>query len=239
MVALAEAARSRHIHEDVDCAAGRVRNLGAMNQQQGSSTLMKLARNYGSTSMKTLVQLNPFEGMGHYANHYRECADRLVESHRGRPQDDSVLMPFLTLYRQAYELLLKDLALCIAAHQFRFGNTASDYSRESMQARIGPGKDNWGHSLHRSFKWVSNEIEQLDLSDDELPQELKSAVDLLHDVDPSGTAFRYPDPKLTEPLNIDIYKLQNELSTGFHWLEAVYSFVDETLSVAPSDGDYM
>lgn len=189
--------------------------------------------------MKSLVQLNPHEDMGYYASHYRRCADRLVKSHQGDPQDDEILMPFLTLYRQAYELLLKDLALCIAAHQRRFGNPSSEYSREAMEARIGHGNKNFGHKLNRSFDWVSRELEQLNLLEEELPPELAKAVDLLHGIDPSGTNFRYPDPTLNEPLNVDIHKLQSVLATGIDWLWAVYDHTDETMGAAPSFSDYI
>lgn len=210
-----------------------------MSQQQDNSTLRKLNKDFGSKSMKTLVQLNPYEGMGDYGSHYRHCADRLVESHQGNPQDDAILMPFLTLYRQAYELLLKDLALCIAAHQRRFGNPSLEYSKAAMEARIGPGEKNFGHKLKKSFAWVSGEIEQLKLSAEDLPPELSKAVDLLHDIDPSGTNFRYPDPELREPLNVDIYKLQSVLGAGIDWLWAVYDHTDESLGAAPSLSDYM
>ena len=61
---------------------------------------------------------------------------------------------------------------------------------------------------------------------------------LLHDTDPSGTSFRYPDPSLKQTLNIDIHKLQDDLSAGIDWLWAVYSHTDEMLSSAPSASDY-
>lgn len=189
--------------------------------------------------MKTLVQLNPYEDMGSYGSHYRNCADRLVGSHQGKPQDDEILMPFLTLYRQAYELLLKDLALCIAAHQRRFGHPSSEYSKAAMEARIGQGDKNFGHKLKKSFAWVTREIEQFNLSTEDLPPELSKAVDLLHDIDPSGTNFRYPDTELRESLNVDIYKLQSVLGTGIDWLWAVYAHTDESLGAAPSVNDYM
>lgn len=189
--------------------------------------------------METLVQLNPYEDMGYYASHYRHCADRLVNSHKANPEDDEILMPFLTLYRQAYELMLKDLALCIASHQRRFGNLSSDYSKQAMEVRIGTGEKNFGHRINRSFKWVESELKILGLVDSNLPHELIKAVDLLHDIDPSGTNFRYPDPELSEPLNVDIYKLQSVLAKGFEWLSAVYDYADETLGAAPSVSELM
>lgn len=210
-----------------------------MNEEKGNSTLRKLNKDYASKSRESLVQLNPYEDMGYYAFHYRHCADRLVESHQGNPEDDEILMPFLTLYRQAYELLLKDLALCIAAHHRRFGNPSPEYSRHAMEVRIGNGEKNFGHKLKRSFAWVSRELELLKLSNEKLPSELTKAVDLLHDIDPWGTNFRYPDPALREPLNVDIYKLQSVLATGIDWLSAVYDHTDETLGAAPSHSDYM
>lgn len=108
-----------------------------------------------------------------------------------------------------------------------------------MEAMIGQGDKNFGHKLKKSFDWVSKEIEQLKLSDEDLPPELAKAVDLLHDIDPTGTNFRYPDPKLTEPLNVDVYKLQSVLATGIDWLWAVYDHTDESLGAAPSLSDYV
>ena len=207
-----------------------------MNGKQGNSTLRKLNKEYRCTNPKSLVQLNPFEDMTYYASHYQHCADRLVKSHVGHAYDDEILMPVLTLYRQAYELQIKDLALCIGVHRRRLGGSASNYSAAAMEFRIGPGKNSFGHSLRRSFSWVTQELEQLSLSDEELPQELINAVELLHGIDPWGTKFRYPDPELSEPLNVDIRKLQSVLATGFNWLQAVYDHTDETLRAVPSDG---
>ncbi|MGN5734767.1 hypothetical protein [Arthrobacter psychrochitiniphilus] len=205
---------------------------------QDASTLWKLNKNYGSTDSATLVQLQPFQGMGHYSSHCRRSADRLVASHCGQPQDDEILMPFLTLYRQAYELSLKDLALCIAAHQVRFGVESPNYSKKNMDVKIGAGNGNFGHNLHRSFAWVSREIGELDLTDEKLPQELSLAVDLLHNIDPSGTTFRYPDRDLKRTLNLDFSKLSADLAGGIDWLWAVYTQVDEMLSAAPSASEY-
>lgn len=203
-----------------------------MSQQQSNSPLEILNEKYASTSMKTLVQLNPYEDMGYFAMHYRECADRLAASHRGGdPRDDAILMPFLTLYRQAYELLLKDLALCIAAHRVHSGDHSSQYSRTNMEQTIRSRP--WGHNLDTAFTWVTNEIDQLNLSDDDMPDELTKAVELLHQIDPTGTAFRYPPENLSQSLNVDLKKLQTDLSDGYHWLEAVYDFTNETLSAAP------
>lgn len=210
-----------------------------MAMKQGNSTLRKLNKDYGSKGMESLVQLNPYEDMGYYAFHYRHCADRLVNSHNADPEDDEILMPFLTLYRQAYELMLKDLALCIAAHRRRFEHPSSEYSKQAMEVRIGTGDKNFGHKINRSFAWVKKELEGLGLLDERLPKELIKAVDLLHDIDPSGTNFRYPDTELTEPLNVDIYKLQSVLAIGFDWLSAVYDHADATLGAVPSASEFM
>lgn len=189
--------------------------------------------------MKSLVQLNPYEDMSYYASNYRECADRLVATYEGNPEDNEILMPFLTLYRQSYELLLKKIALCIAAHWRRLGNHSSEYSREAMQVRIGNGPKSFGHNLHRSFERIRKKIEILGISNEDLPEELTRAIDLLHDIDPSGTNFRYPDPDLTEPLNVDIHKLQRVLGTGVDWLWAVYDHTDATLGAASSISDFV
>lgn len=207
--------------------------------KQKNSTLRKLNKDYKSRGIDTLVQLNPYEDMAYYAFHYRHCADRLVNSHEAKPEDDEILMPFLTLYRQAYELMLKDLALCVASHQRRLGNSSEEYSRKAMETLIGTGEKNFGHRLNRSFKWIQDELKILGLVGADLPNELIKAVDLLHDIDPSGTNFRYPDPELTEPLNVDIYKLKSVLAKGFDWLSAVYDYVDETLGAAPSASEYI
>lgn len=203
---------------------------------QPQSTLMKLNKDYPSTSMKSLAMLQPYEDLGHYSHSYMECAERLFSTYQARPEDDQVLLPFLNLYRQAYELLFKDLALCLASHQRRLGNLDARYTHAKMLETIG--HKGFGHSLMKSHRWVEQAVEDLGLGHEPMPPQLRKAVDLLHNLDPSGTTFRYPDDDLGDVLRIDIIKLRQDLQDGIHWLWAVYDWADESLKAVPSASEY-
>lgn len=61
---------------------------------------------------------------------------------------------------------------------------------------------------------VSREIGEHELTDEKLPQKLSLTADLLHNIDPSGKTFRYPDRDLMRTLDLDIGKLSADLSRG-------------------------
>lgn len=203
-----------------------------MTSSTTQSTLSKLARDYPSNDMKNLIQLNPYQDLGSYSMAFSLTADRVAESYKAKPEDDTILMPYLTLYRQAFELLLKDIALSFGAFHRRTGSDLTEFSMERMADRIG--HKGFGHSLHKSFAYFEKHFEELGLATEPLPASLPRAIRLLHSTDPSGTNFRYPDDKLAEVLNIDFLKLHKELQEAIGWLWAVYSFVDDALESVPS-----
>lgn len=163
---------------------------------------------------------------------FSETANRVAESYKANPADDAILMPYLTLYRQAFELLLKDMALSFGSFYRRTGSSLTEFSRENMDELIG--QNGFGHSLHKSFAYFEKHFEALGFATQPLPVSLPRAVKLLHSTDPSGTNFRYPDEKLGEVLNINFPKLHEELQEAIGWLWAVISYVDDALDSVPS-----
>lgn len=55
-----------------------------------------------------------------YACAYHYSAQRLASTFKGRPIDDLILLPFLSLYRQAIELQLKDAIRCLVELRIRY-----------------------------------------------------------------------------------------------------------------------
>lgn len=59
------------------------------------------------TTCSRLVVKALYETDSHLAGHYADAAERLAGTFTGQAADDGILLPFLTLYRHAYELELK------------------------------------------------------------------------------------------------------------------------------------
>ena len=108
------------------------------------------------------------------AMQYRRAGDVLVK-HCVENYDDRVVPPLLMCYRHSLELYLKS---CIRG------------AKRSW-------KKNHEHSLDRLWKEVQKLL--VDAGEDDYVAFVNEAVSELDQVDPRGTAFRYPDEAAGEP----------------------------------------
>lgn len=77
-----------------------------------------------------LIFRYPYHNDSMLAMSYHEAATRLAGTFEGQPIDDTMLLPFLTLYRQAIELRLKETIRDLAALRRRFHDPSNrSYSR--------------------------------------------------------------------------------------------------------------
>jgi hypothetical protein len=72
-----------------------------------------------------------------YAYFYHEAANRLASTYTGKPDDDTILVPFLMLYRHAFELELKNLIRFLSNIRYRYHESGnSELPREAIDETL-------------------------------------------------------------------------------------------------------
>ena len=80
-------------------------------------TSTKLLSSAPAAAYKTQIVRYPHEDSGRLALSFRQAAERLGATYKGNPEDDALLLPYLTLTRQAFELELKHLIATLASYR--------------------------------------------------------------------------------------------------------------------------
>lgn len=184
--------------------------------------------NAPATTYNNLIVRYAHKSASDFAFFYAESAKRLAETFKGQPEDDTILLPFLYLYRQAVELRLK-------SHISSFATTRMTYVdgvTQELKKRTEPEwlRKKYGHNLLRLLNQVKAQYEVL--SDDPFPPETEKFVLALHEDDEGGVSFRYAGnlPNIQE--TADFPKLAEWLETGYDNLslleDGIYGVYDAT-----------
>lgn len=206
-----------------------------------SSTRSKPLRLLESVPNKVysrLIVRYPYQTNRDYALSYRFAAKRLAETFTGDSIDDLILLPFLTLYRQAFELELKNLIqfLVITRMTYVEGRTS-----ELEQARSDERFKELGHNLHKLLNEAKKHYDALDL-DESFPPEVEKLIAMLHEADKSGTAFRYAGQLPNTQEHADFPDLAALLDQQYDNLTVITDYVDGLYSAGPTlnelAGDY-
>lgn len=185
-----------------------------------------------------LIVRYPYQTNRDYALSYRFAAKRLAETFTGDTIDDLILLPFLTLYRQAFELELKNLIQFLASTRMTYveGRTS-----ELEQARSDERFKELGHNLHKLLNEAKKHYDALDL-DESFPQEVEKLIAMLHEADKSGTAFRYAGQLPNTEEHADFPDLAALLDQQYDNLAVITDYVDGLYSAGPTlnelAGDY-
>ena len=165
-----------------------------------------------------------------YALSYRFAAKRLGETFTGEPIDDLILLPFLTLYRQAFELQLKNLIRFLVNVRITYVEGRTRELDEALSEKRFT--DDLGHNLHKLLNEVKKHYDTLDL--DPFPKDVEKLIMLLHEADKSGTAFRYAGqlPKTEE--HADFPDLAALLDQQYDTLAVVTDYVGALYSAGPT-----
>lgn len=197
---------------------------------------VKLFQAVPSTDYSRLIVRYPYQDDATFAFSYKESAERLAGTFKGDAPDDLMLLPFLTLYRQAFELQLKVMARQLAkkrrTHEGQLGpETDGAALDERLQKEVG-------HNLHKLLNEVLKQYDALDLGEP-FPASIKRLVLLLHDADGSGTAFRYSGqlPDVTE--HIDFPDLVKMLDDEWDLLNGVWSWIEAGYDAMPTLDELM
>lgn len=180
---------------------------------------------------KRLIVRYPNQTDREYAFFYHEAALRLATTYSGRPVDDTILMPFLMLYRHAFELQLKNFVRYLASVRRRHHDPSNpDLDRVKVDDRLQRAL---GHNLAKLLNELLKHYNSLDL-DEEFPVSVRKVILMLHDADGKGTAFRYSGELPDSQDRADFPALAELLDGELGMLGAVEDWIDAMYSAIPN-----
>ncbi|WP_339619456.1 hypothetical protein [uncultured Salinibacterium sp.] len=178
-----------------------------------------------------LVVRYPFQTDRDYAAAFHFSAKRLAETFTGNPEDDFLLLPFLTLYRQAFELELKNTIKALIKTRMIYvdGKTAE------LEAAIKKDrfKEDFGHNLYKLLNEAKKHYAAL-VVPQEFPKDVEKLIIMMHEADKAGTAFRYSGQLPNVQELADFPDLAALLDDQFTMLTVVEDYVDGLYSAGPT-----
>lgn len=145
-----------------------------------------LAR-FPETTPRRLIVWYPEIGAIELASRYEEAADRLRESFTGDAGDDPLLIPWLYLQRHVTELTLKASIECAVAARREAGDHDSSLERDEVRRRF---QRTLKHKLVPLAVELNAHLAELHV--DPIPEDTMELLRDFADLDPAGTALRYP-----------------------------------------------
>jgi hypothetical protein len=146
------------------------------------------------------------------AQGFAEAAEAVFAAWQSTPwPDDPLLLPLVYNYRHALELALKQ-AIRQAAARLRFAG--DDDPILAPEALEGHFKQKQRHRLDPLAKQLADMLKKLDL--DELPPDTMRLLARLHQLDPTGEAFRYADRLKTDAHQVDVGQLTQLFRDAFN-----------------------
>ena len=166
-----------------------------------------------------IVRWKDRESDGTLADGYAEAARRLAATFQAQATDDKILLPFLFLYRHAFELDLKH-AIREAVQVRRMARHAELADSDELEAKL----KKWGHRLQVLSDVLDEHLRALGL--EETPPSVRRVVLGLGRLDLGGTGFRYAGVLDDDASHIDFPKLSAQLEATHRVLEACDSMLD-------------
>jgi hypothetical protein len=181
---------------------------------------------FPATTHDRLIVRYP-DAMTNLEHSFSDAAERLADSYKGRAPDDALLLPFLYLYRHAFELNLKGCIELAAACRVLEGDD-EDGSLEpaEVQRRLHHVH---GHKIMALFEELDGHLKALGF--DPIPKESRKLHTLLSNTDPRGESFRY-DRSMPGRLgdsgdDVDFIALRTALRDGFGLAQGALSMLDD------------
>lgn len=155
---------------------------------------------------------------------FQETANRVAGAFTGTPYDDITFLPYLTLWRQAYELELKVLIRKLAASRRKHVQPNNKkLLPEVTNERI---RRKHGHRMEPLLDEVLDHWTTLGLPT--FPPDVEEIVRDFHDADEYGTAFRYSGDDLPNSVDyVDFPDLHKLLGDRFNLLSAAGDVAEE------------
>jgi hypothetical protein len=201
-----------------------------------ASQNVTLFKRFPNTEYRRLIVRHPYEDDSVLAMAYHEAAVRLASTYRGQADDDLILLPFLMLYRQAIELQLKVMIRSFTSLRRRFHDRENpNLRREGIDKQLR-NPQIFGHNLEALMNGVLEHYHALEF-DEDFPTSTEQLVRLLHEVDNSGTAFRYAGKLRDTEDRLGFLDFAALFDSEFCTLGAAQDFVEEAYSAGPQPED--
>jgi hypothetical protein len=202
-------------------------NMTGVQKEQ----IPRLFSTFPAEDMDRMIVHYPRQTEDNLAFAYHTAANKIAESFSGTPLDDLVLLPFLNLYRHAFELELKVLIKKLVHARMRYLDGESQELLSAISAeRI---KDHLGHNLHRLINEVKEHFAYFGFPET-FPKSIETLVLQLHETDKNGTAFRYIGLLPNTQVAIDFPRFALLLDDQFCLLMTVWDYVESMLEEVPT-----
>lgn len=192
---------------------------------------LRLLASVPSKVYDRLIVRYPFQTDRDYAASFHLSANRLAGTYAGQPIDDLILLPFLTLYRHAFELELKNTIKALVTIRVRYidGRTAE------LRAALSDErfKNDFGHNLYKLLNEAKKHYDALELPMP-FPKDVQKVVIMMHEADRGGTAFRYTGELPDVQDHADFPDLAELLNEQFTMLSVIEDYVDGLYSAGPT-----
>lgn len=191
-------------------------DAGALGQPARTPDGRKAMRNpalfeqHPATSQSHLIQFHPWMGEYLLATGYAEAARRLAASYSAEPWDDVILLPYMFLWRQAIELVLKDAIRRLAGWRREIIVDGYDLDAAEVNDLL---KSEVGHRISRLRMEVRSHLDALGRP--QLPQKIERTLQILEAVDNRGTTFRYAGVLKSPGADINFESLHKQLDDAF------------------------
>ncbi|WP_372983920.1 hypothetical protein [Microbacterium sp.] len=196
---------------------------------------IRLLESVPSKVYERLVIRYPHQTNADYAHAYHFAANRLAETFTGDATDDLILLPFLTLYRQAFELQLKNVIHALVNTRITY---VDGREPELVNALSDERFKQLGHNLYKLLNEARKHYEALELGE-AFPKEVERLVGMLHEADKSGTAFRYAGQLPHTQEHADFPDLAALFNEQYDSLSVIVDYVDGLYSAGPTLDDMM
>ncbi|TDE88176.1 hypothetical protein EXU48_23945 [Occultella glacieicola] len=165
----------------------------------------------------------PYQTNSDYAHAYHFAAKRLAGTFSSQPEDDLILLPFLLLYRHAYELRLKSLIQFLVQTRmtYREGVTP-ELTEAGSDERL---KQEFEHRLYQLLNESKTHYAALNLPD-AFPPAVETVIAMLHEADGTGQAFRYAGQLPETQEHTDFPDLAKLLDEQYNTLSVVEDYVE-------------
>ncbi|MFW2512243.1 hypothetical protein ACNI3K_00510 [Demequina sp. SO4-13] len=195
------------------------------------SKSIRLLESVPNKVYRRLVVRYPYQTDRDYALSYRFAAQRLAKSFAGNNEDDLILLPFLALYRQAFELELKNLIRLLVHIRVAYVEGDTFELRQAISKKRF--KDELGHNLHKLLNAASTHYSALALPEP-FPREVARFIVMLHEADTTGTAFRYAGQLPDTQEYADFPDLAALLDQQYDDLAVIADYADGVYSAGPT-----
>ena len=202
-----------------------------MTKKKPQAKPTRLLSSVPNRAYERLIVSYPNRSTADVAYMYEEAAKRLASTYSGKAEDDVILMPFLFLCRQSFELQLKNLVSFLARTRITYVNGPSS----ELRALTDPEhlKRALGHNLHKLLNEAKTQYAALGLSES-FPAHVEKFILMLHEDDGSGMVFRYAGQLPNVQEHADFPDLVALFEENYSMLALMVDYVDGVMSAGPT-----